>query len=703
MASLISAGAAVSVINDSMYSPNEASTVPLIFIATAEEKTQPGAGNVPALGTYESGVVRTITSIPEMISLYGYPRFLQDSNGQQHHGDARNEYGLYALYQYLQEGSRAYVVRANVNLNDDVTSVRTMWDAKMQESATVLENMVSGYINTYNRSNGLIASSAGFKTTVSKSELISLAEHATADIWDKFTFRNVRADFFADNSNPATATAGYQFVDYNGQVAASNATGLLNDGTLYTAVVRVNNAQDITISIAGNTAQTFADLIGELNVDLGAAATAAIVAGNIQIVSNATGAGSSIVITNTGAHQLFTSIAGFNLLGSSVNGVTGQAALPIYANGYNQMATGAYVGFNGFAAEWMANALGASSVPTEFTPAEASGLLLDAADEFKFTLEFLNQTSLGANDAARRVAIVNALQATINSCAEVRSETYEYNLILCPGYPEVVDELIKLNQEIEEEAFVIGSVPLNVDPAGVVDWAATPARQHSNNLAYYYPHSLESNLDGVDVMADSAGVALRTYAYSDKAEYVWSAPAGSRRGIVNGSSGVGYASGELGGATTFVQTSLNRGHRDNMYKFFTHINPIVFFPNRGTIVFGQKTSANVASALDRVNVARLVCELRRRLRKNAFGYIFQPNDQLTRDDLKSSNDGILTDVMSKRGLYDFASYCNESNNTPDRIDRNEMYYDVAIKPTKTAEFIYIPIRVVNTGDVLKRG
>jgi phage tail sheath protein FI len=80
-----------------------------------------------------------------------------------------------------------------------------------------------------------------------------------------------------------------------------------------------------------------------------------------------------------------------------------------------------------------------------------------------------------------------------------------------------------------------------------------------------------------------------------------------------------------------------------------------------------------------------------------MSFIFEPNDQLTRDNLKATVDAFLGDLIVKRGLYDFATVCDESNNTPDRIDRNEMYIDVALKPVRAAEFLYIPIRIVATG------
>jgi len=89
--------------------------------------------------------------------------------------------------------------------------------------------------------------------------------------------------------------------------------------------------------------------------------------------------------------------------------------------------------------------------------------------------------------------------------------------------------------------------------------------------------------------------------------------------------------------------------------------------------------------------------IKRQLRKNTMSFVFEPNDQLTRDNLKAAVDSFLGDLIVRRGLYDFATVCDSSNNTPDRIDRNEMYIDVALKPVRSAEFIYIPIRVVATG------
>jgi phage tail sheath protein FI len=392
-----------------------------------------------------------------------------------------------------------------------------------------------------------------------------------------------------------------------------------------------------------------------------------------------------------GSPALFASTNWFVSFLTPTAGTGADASLSVYANGYDQAATGTYDGLEGIAALWVSNSLG--TVPGEWTADEAADTILAASDDYKYTVEFRSETSLGANDAARRATVVTALQSSINSNTEVRSPAFEFNLILCPGYHETVDEMVALSVDVEQEAFVIGDTPMNQTPAETVAWAATSARVSSVSVAYYYPHSLASNLDGSNVLAAASGTALRTYAFSDNQSELWFAPAGTRRGLVSGVTQVGY----VNSAGTFVETNLNNGQRDDLYKYFTNINPIVFFPGRGIVVWGQKTSSPDASARDRVNVERLIAFVRRQLRKSLLSFVFEPNDALTRDNVKASVDNFLGDLVVRRGLYDYATICDDSNNTPDRIDRNELWVDVALQPVKAAEFIFVPIRIVATG------
>lgn len=377
------------------------------------------------------------------------------------------------------------------------------------------------------------------------------------------------------------------------------------------------------------------------------------------------------------------------------------APFNVYSNGYSQPPVApAFLGIAGIIAAWVSGNQG-GTVATEFTPAEAAQLLTDAAADFQYTTQFRDNAALGANDAARRTAIVTALAAAINSNTMIRSEQFDYNLVLAPGFPEVVDELLALVTDIQEEAFVIGETPFTSDPDGLVTtWAdnVSSDRRHSAHVAYYYPHGLASNqFTGKDNFVAASGIALRTYAYSDNNSELWRAPAGTQRGIVTGVSKVGYVSGTLGSATTFNEVALSLGQRDNLYKYFTNINPIANLPGRGILVFGQKTSAPDASAMDRVNVSRLIKYIKRQLRRNTVPFLFEPNDQITRNNIKAVIEGFLGDIVVRRGLYDYAVVCDDTNNTPDRIDRNELWVDVALKPTKAVEFIYIPLRIVATG------
>jgi phage tail sheath protein FI len=320
-----------------------------------------------------------------------------------------------------------------------------------------------------------------------------------------------------------------------------------------------------------------------------------------------------------------------------------------------------------------------------------------AGDAFTLTVsQTTTSNPLGANDAARRVTIVTALQALVNSNSDVRSEYYEYNLILCPGYHELVDEMLNLNQAINDEAFVIADTPFNKTPEDTATWSLTSARKRSQNVAYYYPHIVVSNLDGVDVFGAASGAALAVYTYNDNVAEVWYPPAGYRRGVLSTISDVGYVTGTLGTATTFVSAPLNQGQRDVLYEFYKNINPIPYFPGKGFVVFGQKTSYSSTSALDRVNVMRLLIKIKREIRKACAAYLFELNDKTTRDSIKTMIDSYLNDILVRRGLYDYLVVCDTTNNTATRIDNNELWIDVALKPAKAVEFIYVPIRVVST-------
>jgi hypothetical protein len=313
--------------------------------------------------------------------------------------------------------------------------------------------------------------------------------------------------------------------------------------------------------------------------------------------------------------------------------------------------------------------------------------------------------SFGRN--AQRKVIVQALKSVVDTSEEIRDEERRnFNLIAAPGYPELMSNLVNLNIDRGVTAFVVGDTPLRLksDATSLTTWGSNANLVTDNGddgvvtydeyLATYYPNGFTTDLSGAPAVVPASHMMLKTIALSDNVSYPWFAPAGTRRGGITNATAVGYidaASGE------FQTVALNEGQRDTLYDL--KINPIPFFNGVGLVAYGQKTRARNASALDRINVARLVVYLRSQLNKLARPYIFEPNDKITRDEVKQAVESLLLELVGLRAIYDFAVVCDESNNTPSRIDRNELYVDIAIEPVKAVEFIYIPLRVKNTGEI----
>ena len=308
---------------------------------------------------------------------------------------------------------------------------------------------------------------------------------------------------------------------------------------------------------------------------------------------------------------------------------------------------------------------------------------------------------------AQRGVVVRALQALVNSNQQIRDDEGRiFNLIACPGYPELIGEMISLNVDRGLTAFVVGDCParLTPDATSLSNWGNNVNNVLEDNdkglvsydeyMAVYYPWGYSSDNLGNNIAVPPSHMMLRTIALSDNVSYPWFAPAGTRRGGITNASAVGYVTSE----GEFQSVSLNVGQRDTLQQI-CKVNPITFINGAGIICYGQKTRARNASALDRVNVARLVVYLRRQFTQLAKPYIFEPNDKITRDEIKGAAESLLLELVGQRALYDYIVVCDTSNNTPARIDRNELYLDVAIEPVKAVEFIYIPLRLKNTGTI----
>ena len=183
------------------------------------------------------------------------------------------------------------------------------------------------------------------------------------------------------------------------------------------------------------------------------------------------------------------------------------------------------------------------------------------------------------------------------------------------------------------------------------------------------------------VWVPASTVIAGVYAYNDSVAEPWFAPAGINRG----------------GLSTVVRAEkkLSQANRDSLYT--GKVNPIATFPGTGVVVYGQKTLQSRASALDRVNVRRLLIALKSYISQIANNLVFEQNTAATRNQFLAQVNPYLTSVQQRQGLYAFKVIMNETNNTPDVIDRNELIGQIYLQPTKTAEFIYLDFNITPTG------
>jgi hypothetical protein len=311
---------------------------------------------------------------------------------------------------------------------------------------------------------------------------------------------------------------------------------------------------------------------------------------------------------------------------------------------------------------------------------------------------------------AQRRVVIQALQATVNSNQEIRDEESRiFNLLACPGYPELITELVSLNYDRGLTAFVVGDTPARLTPDattlgnwgnntnGAVEDGDEGSVTYDEYLGVFYPWGFSSDNIGNNIAVPPSHMMLRTIALSDNVSYPWFAPAGTRRGGITNASAVGYITRE----GEFQSVALNTGQRDTLASI--KVNPLTFITGTGLVNYGQYTRAKNASSLDRINVARLVIYLRRQFTQLAKPYVFEPNDKITRDEIKGAAENLLLELVGQRALYDYIAVCDTTNNTPSRIDRSELYLDIAIEPVKAVEFIYIPVRLKNTGEIAASG
>lgn len=312
---------------------------------------------------------------------------------------------------------------------------------------------------------------------------------------------------------------------------------------------------------------------------------------------------------------------------------------------------------------------------------------------------------------AQRGYVVKSLKSMVDANYEIRdTDTLAFNLIATPGYPELIQNMVAFNVDRGQTAFVVGDTPFRLKATGTAlsSWGSNKALAYDNGddgavthdeyLGLFYPSGYTTDNAGNNIVVPPSHMMLRTIANSDAKSYEWFAPAGTRRGGVDNVTSVGYIDSVT---KEFTPAALPESIRNVMQDATTQIaiNPIATLPGVGIVNFGQQTRARAASSLDRINVARLVGFLRKQLTVLSRPFLFEPNDDQTRREIKFAAESLLLELVSQRALTDFIVVCDKSNNTNARIDRSELYMDIAIEPVKAVEFIYIPLRLKNTGEI----
>lgn len=261
------------------------------------------------------------------------------------------------------------------------------------------------------------------------------------------------------------------------------------------------------------------------------------------------------------------------------------------------------------------------------------------------------------------------------------TDDYQINIISAPGLlgegcMTYVDSLISIASKRGDCIAVVDLVTKDVTMPTVV--AERAMKYNSSYAATYWPWLQMYSSTGRLVWVPASVVIPGIYVYTDHVAAPWYAPAGTIRGSVQG----------------VIQTAkkLIKGNRDILYK--KNVNPIATFPGSGIVIYGQKTLQKKASALDRVNVRRLLIELKKRVKDMASGILFELNTAQLRNAFRTKLENYLETVVQRQGLYGFHVEIDDSAET---IDRNEFRCKIYIQPTKVIEFIYIDFTITNTG------
>jgi len=318
---------------------------------------------------------------------------------------------------------------------------------------------------------------------------------------------------------------------------------------------------------------------------------------------------------------------------------------------------------------------------TDYIPVNASGTFGSAIGTIKGGANFYENINDDASGNTQGLVGAN-YDNMINLLAN--QDDYKFNMLLTPGlydgdYAGQISQIITNTQDRGDSIYVLDLVKYGQQ---IPQATSAAALRNTSYAASYWPWvQVLEPATGERVWVPASTVIGGVYAYNDSVAEPWFAPAGINRG----------------GLSTVIRAEkkLSQDNRDTLYT--SKVNPIATFPGTGVVVYGQKTLQTRASALDRVNVRRLLIALKSYISQIANNLVFEQNTIATRNQFLAQVNPYLTSVQQRQGLYAFKVIMDESNNTPDVIDRNELIGQIYLQPTKTAEFIYLDFNITPTG------
>jgi hypothetical protein len=358
------------------------------------------------------------------------------------------------------------------------------------------------------------------------------------------------------------------------------------------------------------------------------------------------------ILDDGGASTFTTGLAsiGVKLVANGVNtglsGITGGTLTPINTDGrFTKLVDGTYT-----------LAGGTDGIPTDAADI-ADALIGDPSP--KTGLQLLDDDLLGVG-----IALVPGIsdQSVQNALVTLAEKNGSFLALLAP--------------------------PLGTNSAqNAIDWSngvstSRTAAITSSYAAIYWPWvKVFSQFDKIDRWYDPSIFAARQMAYTDEVSDSWFAPAGFVRGRLT--------------KPTDVEVRLSQGDRDAMYSGGNVVNPIVNFPQQGITIYGQRTAQRTPTALDRVNVRRMMIIIKKIILQSTGQFAFEPNDAATWGRVTSTTTQLIDPIARGRGISAYSVICDETTNTPARIDKGEMWCKVVIRPTKTAEIIVFELNLVN--------